>query len=152
MGWYNIPEPGEDSLRHWKFGTANTPLLGHYDSQDKSVIFSHLLWAHAAGVDAVVVNVKDEYDRQTLLRVQEVIGQLRSVSDGYFDMELAISFDDQGFDLEAPLDTALFKIQQFKKELVEASDFYLKHEGKPIVFSFDYPHKFLTAETLRETN
>lgn len=151
MGWYSTANPGEDSLRHWKYGTANTPLLGYYDSQDKSVILCHLLWSWAANVDAVVVNVKDEYDRQTLLKVQEVVGELRALSGGNFDMETAISFDDQGFDLQEPLDTALFKIAQFQNENVHANDFYLNFNGKPIVFSFDYPHKFLTAETLRES-
>ncbi|WP_115868345.1 glycoside hydrolase family 71/99 protein [Marinoscillum furvescens] len=149
MGWYSDTHEGVDSMRHWKHGTANRPLLGHYNSHNKSVILCHMMWSWAAGIDAVVVNVKDEYDRQTLLKVQEVIAELRLISGGLFDLQSAISFDDQGFDLEPPLDTALRKITQFKMVNYKNNDAYLTYEGKPVIFSFDYPHKFLTAETLR---
>lgn len=151
MGWYGSDQSGADSLRHWVHGTANKPLLGRYDSHDRAIILCHMLWFWSAGIDAVVVNVKDEYDRQTLLHVNDIISHLTKLSEGKFDLKIAISFDDQGFDLELPLDTALYKVEQFQKNLVEGNDSYLRYKGKPVIYSFDYPHKFLTAETLRAT-
>lgn len=149
MSWYGDQETGVDSLRHWKFGHANTPLVGYYDSHDKSTLYYHILLAWSSGIDGMVVNVKDEYDRIGMVKANEVITELNHISKGDFDFKLAVSFDDQGFDLEAPLDTAFNKISQFETEMVKDSDHYLHHNEKPIVFSFDYPKKYLTARGLR---
>lgn len=148
MTWYGDKNAGEDSLRHWRFGHANTPRIGTYDSHKKSTIYYHLLLAWSAGIDGVVVNVKDEYDRIGLDVVQATVQELDSLSDQGFDFKLAVSFDDQGFDLEAPLDTTLFKLDQFKRKYVDGNPHYLRYNQKPIFYSFDYPNKFITAKGL----
>lgn len=151
MSWYGDANAGNDSLRHWKFGHANTPLIGRYDSHSKAALYYHLLLAWSAGIDGIVINVKDAYDWKGLALVRQAIEELDVITQKGFDFKFAISFDDQGFDLEAPLDTAAAKIKRFKTELVDHNDYYLKHNGKPIIYSFDYPNKFLTAKSLSAT-
>ncbi|WP_456459238.1 hypothetical protein [Reichenbachiella sp.] len=151
MSWYGDEKAGEDSLRHWRFGHANTPKIGAYDSRKKATIYYHLLLAWSAGIDGIVVNVKDEFDRIGLERVVEAIRELDSLSTDGFDFKFAVSFDDQGFDLEAPLDTTLFKLSQFKTKYVDGNKHYLTYDQKPIFYSFDYPNKFITAKGLKES-
>lgn len=151
MTWYGDQDAGEDSLRHWQFGHANRPLIGAYDSHSKSTLYYHLLLAWSAGIDGVVVNVKDEYDRIGMGLVLEAIQELDSLSENGFDFKFSISFDDQGFDLAAPLDTTLLKLEQFKASYVDHNPHYLKYNQKPVFYSFDYPNKYLTAQQLRQS-
>ncbi|WP_422362192.1 endo-1,3-alpha-glucanase family glycosylhydrolase [Reichenbachiella sp.] len=151
MSWYGDEGAGEDSLRHWQFGHANTPTIGLYDSHNKSTLYYHLLLAKSAGIDGVVVNVKDEYDRMGMERVLLAIKELDSLNEGAFDFKFAVSFDDQGFDLEAPLDTTLFKLTQFKANYIDGNKHYLRYGNKPVFYSFDYPNKFITAKGLDQS-
>jgi hypothetical protein len=50
--WYT---PGS-----WRRAKTDLPQLGSYDSRDRTVIAQHLAWAHAAGIDGLIVSWKHE--------------------------------------------------------------------------------------------
>ncbi|WP_417860004.1 glycoside hydrolase family 99-like domain-containing protein [Winogradskyella sediminis] len=148
MGWYSDEQAQGKKLRHWEHGYANTPIIGQYNSQSTATLVYHALLAWSAGIDAIAVNVKDQYDHDTATALFDVIDELGTISQGSFDLKYLMSYDDQGFDLEAPLDTTLVKMNDFKDHLMGREN-YLYHNNHPLFFSFDYPKKFLTPKSFR---
>ena len=94
------------------------------------------------------INVKDKYDHETAAELFNVVDELQNLSQGNFDLKYLMSYDDQGFDLEAPLDTTFVKMNDFKDNLMTRKN-YLYHNNHPLFFSFDYPSKFLSAQSFR---
>lgn len=148
MGWYSDQNAQDKKLRHWEHGHANNPLIGQYNSKSKATLVYHALLAWSAGIDAIAVNVKDEYDHETAAKLFNVVDELQTISKDNFDLKYLISYDDQGFDLEEPLDTTFVKMTDFKEHLMVRKN-YLYHKEHPLFFSFDYPNKFLTAKSFR---
>jgi hypothetical protein len=143
MGWYSAEKSATEPLRHWKFGHANTPLIGEYNSQSRATLYYHVLLAWAAGIDGIAVNVKDEYDHETMQLLLNTVDEIHQLSDNDFSFEYLLSYDDQGFDLQKPLDTTFRKMKYFKDHIVNRQH-YMNYEKRPVFYSFDYPNKFLT--------
>lgn len=150
MGWYNdtISENG-DELRHWEFGHANEPKIGLYDSHSESLLKYHMLLSWASGIDGIVINIKDDYDDVTMRKLIKVINELQAIDSVNFDYGFAISYDDQGFDLSAPYDTAITKLSYLRDSILPEMTNYIMHEEQPVIFSFDYPNKYLSAKSFR---
>ncbi|WP_152286024.1 glycoside hydrolase family 99-like domain-containing protein [Flavicella marina] len=148
MGWYGEKSSSVDSLRHWKYGHANTPIIGQYDSHNKSTLYYHSLLTWAAGIDGIVINVKDSYDHKTMQLLFNVIDELHEISEDNFSLKYLLSYDDQGFDLQKPLDTTFRKMEDFRDNIVNR-DHYMKYNNRPIFYSFDYPKKFLLPQDFR---
>ncbi len=152
MGWYGdtIPETGKDDmLRHWKYGHANSPLIGCYDSKSESLLTYHILLSWSCGIDGIVINVKDDYDAFTMKSLIRTIQRIRSINSVNFTYDFGISYDDQGFDLASPYDTAAAKMRYLRDSILPGLSCYLKYQGRPAIFVFDYPEKFMTAKDLR---
>ncbi len=148
MGWYGDKESPNNALRHWKHGHANTPLIGQYSSKSKATLVYHSLLAWAAGIDAIAVNVKDNYDYETMTGLFNAVDEIQAIGGEQFSLKYLISYDDQGFDLTVPLDTTFLKMNDFKEHLMVRKN-YLHYKKRPLFFSFDYPKKFLTAKSFR---
>lgn len=151
MGWYgdtvNCAE--NDSLRHWNFGHANQPVIGNYDSKSTSLITYHLLLSWACGIDGVVINVKDEYDHITMMALIRTINSIRGIDSTNFNYDFAISYDDQGFGQYHTMEVAVSKLCFLRDTILPNMTNYARYNQKPIIFSFDYPGKFLTAKEFR---
>ncbi|MEP3387869.1 MAG: hypothetical protein ABJO02_06765, partial [Reichenbachiella sp.] len=65
LGWFSEGKDGN----HWKDGTAQEPIIGQYNSQSWSTHLYHILLSSAVGVDGMVVNVRTEYDEESLKKV-----------------------------------------------------------------------------------
>ncbi|SDR76742.1 Glycosyltransferase WbsX [Polaribacter sp. KT25b] len=148
MGWYSDKNSQNKKLRHWEHGYANTPIIGAYNSKSKATLVYHSLLAWSSGLDAIAINVKDKYDYETMEELFNTIDELQSISKGKFNLKYLISYDDQGFDLQEPLDTTFVKVKDFKEHIIKRKN-YLFHKNNPLFFSFDYPKKFLTAKSFR---
>lgn len=149
MGWYGDPNSPTDPLRYWEHGHANVPLIGQYNSKSKATLTYHALLAWAAGIDAIAVNVKDKYDHETMAELFKTVDEIQAIGGEQFSLKYLISYDDQGFDLSKPLDTAVVKMTDFKEHLMNRKN-YLRYKEHPVFFSFDYPKKYLTAESFRQ--
>lgn len=148
MGWYSNKEAQEKKLRHWEYGHANTPIIGEYSSNSKATLVYHSLLAWSSGIDAIAINIKDQFDYETMAALFNTIDELQRISAGKFGLKYLISYDDQGFDIEEPLDTTYVKMKDFKDNLMVRKN-YLNHNGRPLFFSFDYPKKYLTARSFK---
>ncbi|APZ47998.1 hypothetical protein BW723_17590 [Polaribacter reichenbachii] len=146
MGWYSDKNASNKKLRHWEHGYANTPIIGAYNSKSKATLVYHTLLAWLSGIDAIAINIKDKYDYETMVELFNTIDELQSISKENFNLKYLISYDDQGFDLEEPLDTTFIKMKDFKENIMKRKN-YLYHKKHPLFFSFDYPKKFLTAKS-----
>jgi hypothetical protein len=161
MGWFSDSSTrnNKESLRYWKFGTAGNPLIGHYSSKSWSLLTYHILLSWAAGIDGIIINVKDLYDDQSMKELISTIKKIRGIDSINFKYEFGISYDDQGFDLSYPFDTAFRKFSYLKDSILPYMTNYIRYNGRPAVFVFDYPQKFLKAldckgvlDTLFKTN
>ena len=148
MGWYSDKNAANKKLRHWEHGAANTPIIGKYNSKSKATLVYHSLLAWSSGIDAIAINIKDKYDYETMVALFKTIDELQSISKNNFNLKYLISYDDQGFDLQEPLDTTFAKMKDFKENITTRTN-YLYHKNHPLFFSFDYPKKFLTAKSFR---
>jgi hypothetical protein len=153
MGWYGdtVFQNNSDSLRHWKYGHANEPLIGLYDSRMSSVLTYHVLLSWACGIDGIIINVKDSYDESCMKVLMKTINSIREIDSVNFKYEFAISYDDQGFDLSLPLDTAITKLTFLRDSILPVMNTYLRYNNQPLVFCFDYPHKYITASGFRNS-
>lgn len=151
MGWYGdtINYTKSDSLRHWKFGHAQQPLIGQYDSKTPSLLIYHILLSWSCGIDGVVINVKDAYDDICMKNMISTLKTIQKIDSLNFKYEFAISYDDQGFDLSSPFDTAISKLSFLRDSILPYINNYVRYNGHPIIFSFDYPNKYLTAKGFR---
>ena len=152
MGWYGDTIPDRingDIKRHWKYGHANTPQIGLYDSKNQSLLTYHILLSWSCGIDGIVINVKDAYDDICMKNLIKSIKWLRSIDSINFNYDFGISYDDQGFDLEYPYDTTKAKLCYLRDSILPELPVYIKYNERPALFVFDYPEKFMTAKNFR---
>lgn len=152
MGWFGdtiADNVKDDILRHWKYGHANNPLIGLYDSKNWSLLTYHILLSWSCGIDGLVINVKDRYDDICMKNIIKTIKWIRDIDSINFTYEFGISYDDQGLDLSYPLDTAITKLSYLRDSILPVLPNYLKYNGQPAIFVFDYPEKYLTAQDFR---
>ncbi|MFZ5517084.1 MAG: T9SS type A sorting domain-containing protein [Candidatus Zhuqueibacterota bacterium] len=146
MGWYGDSlASGDDNLRHWKCGHANQPLIGCYDSRNSSTLTYHLLLAAACGIDGFVINIKDEFDHQTLSALVSTINSIKADNPETFHMQFALSIDDAAFGEHdtAAVETSFTFIRD---SVVTKTDSYLKVNDRPVIFLFDYPGHIEASE------
>jgi hypothetical protein len=152
MGWFGdtIPDDIEGDIeRHWRFGHANTPQIGYYDSKNRSLLTYHLLLSWSCGIDGIVINVKDAYDDSCMRSLIRTIKWIRSIDSVNFNYDFGISYDDQGFDITYPYDTTINKLSYLRDSILPELPNYLTYKGRPAIFVFDYPEKYLTANDFR---
>ncbi|MBN2273296.1 MAG: hypothetical protein JXK95_03100 [Bacteroidales bacterium] len=148
MGWYGDTVADSfhnDINRHWRYGTANTPLIGFYDSKDQSLLAYHVLLSWSCGIDGIIINVKDAYDAVCMRSLISTIQWIRGIDSTNFSYAFCISFDDQGFDLVFPYDTTFQKLSHLRDSILPVLPCYLRYNDRPAIFVFDYPDKFMTA-------
>lgn len=140
LGWYGEGKEGN----HWKDGTAQEPIIGFYDSQSWSTHLYHMLLSSAVGIDGMVVNVRTEYDEESL---KKIIPSLKRIVDvkADFDYALAVSYDDQDM-TKATAETELVTLRD---DILPATDNYLYKNDEPVVFIWNYDG-FLTSDDYRE--
>ncbi len=154
MGWYGdtISDYVKDDLkRHWKYGHANTPQIGYYDSKNQSLLMYHVLLSWSCGIDGIVINVKDAYDDICMKSLIRAIKWIRDIDSVNFRYDFGISYDDQGFDLAYPYDTTITKLSYLRDSILPELTYYLKYKDRPAIFVFDYPGKYMSASSLRNT-
>lgn len=147
LGWFNdsVAESIDEPLRHWDYGHAHDPLAGKYDSKSWSLAIYHMLLSWSCGINGLVINIKDDYDRLSLNNIISSLQAVKNIDSVLFQYEFAISFDDQGLDLSPPLDTAINKFCWFRDTILTDSDHYLYYYDKPALFIYNYHGKYLTA-------
>ncbi len=139
MGWYGEGEYG----RHWNYGHAHNPLIGFYDSKSWSAVTYHILMSWAAGIDGLVINIKDDYDKDCMRNVIRTIKKIHQIDTANFNYCISISYDDQGmFDVE----TAKNEFRYLRDTILTDSVQFLKTFGIPTIFAFNYPDQYLTAQ------
>jgi hypothetical protein len=139
MGWYGQGTYG----RHWIYGHVHNPLIGPYDSRKESTITYHILLSLASGIDGLVINVKDDYDKECLDAVIHTMKYLCSLDRGHFKFSLSISYDDQGM---SDVTTAKDNFAYLRDHILTDSIDFLNFKGKPAIFIFNYPGQYLTAQ------
>jgi hypothetical protein len=152
MGWYGDTIPDNiagDISRHWKYGHAHTPLIGLYDSKDRSLLTYHLLLSWSCGIDGIIINVKDAYDDACMKSLIRTIKWIRSMDSVNFNYDFGISYDDQGLDLAYPFDTTIRKMTYLRDSILSGLPVYIAWDHRPALFVFDYPEKFMTARNFR---
>jgi hypothetical protein len=149
MGWYGDTIPDEmdgDINRHWKYGHANLPQAGLYDSKNRALLTYHLLLSWSCGIDGIIINLKDAYDDLCMRRLISTIRWLRTIDSVNFNYDFGISYDDQGFDLAPPFDTTIRKMSYLRDSIIPGLPEYIKYNDRPALFVFDYPEKYITAK------
>jgi hypothetical protein len=152
MGWYGDTIPDEvkgDIMRHWKYGHANTPRIGLYDSKNQSLLTYHLLLSWSCGIDGLIINVKDAYDDICMKALIRAIKWIRAIDSVNFKYDFGISYDDQGLDLTYPYDTTIRKMSYLRDSILPELPVCLSFNNRPALFVFDYPEKFMTAADFR---
>jgi hypothetical protein len=149
MGWYG--DSLSSNYYHWKCGEAYNPLIGKYDSRNWSLLTYHMLLSWSCGIDGLVMNLKDDYDDQSLKALISAIKRIRNIDSLHFKYNFAVDYDDQGFDKVKPLDTAVQKITQLHNHVLANTKSYLHYYDKPAVFVFNYPNSFLSAGDYKRT-
>jgi hypothetical protein len=152
MGWFgdSLANNG-NKLRQWNCGEAREPLIGKYDSHSWSLLTYHMLLSWSCGIDGMILNVKDQYDEQTLEKAISAMKRIQHMDSLHFTYNFAISYDDQGFDKETPLDTAVQKLTYLRDHVLPNVKNYLHYYDRPAVFIYNYNDKFLSAKDYRNT-
>jgi hypothetical protein len=140
MGWYGA---GSDGW-HWGFGHPRTPLIGYYNSKSWATQMYHILLSSSCGIDGMIMNQNDEYDKQSVKNLLSTIKRIRDIDSVHFKFDLAISYDDQGMDRTKPFDTATITFNYLKDHILPNTNNYLYYYDKPAAFVFNYPG-YLTA-------
>jgi hypothetical protein len=139
MGWY-----GEGSMgRHWTDGHAHSPLIGLYDSRKWPAITYHTLLSWACGIDGLVINVKDDYDKSCMRNVVQTIKRIHKIDTANFDYCFSISYDDQGM---SDISSAKENFTYLKNNILTDSVDFLRYDSIPAIFIFNYPDEYLTAK------
>lgn len=140
LGWYSEGSEGN----HWKDGTAQEPIIGFYDSQAWSTHLYHMLLSSAVGIDGMVVNVRTEYDEQSLKKILPSLQRIVDVKED-FEYSIAVSYDDQ----DMTQATAETELSTLRDEVLPATTNYLYKNDEPVVFIWNYDG-FLTSDDYRE--
>lgn len=129
--------------RHWGENAysvlTHTPLLGHYDSRDPSIIRQHLSWMQYAGFDFVVIDwfgpgtYEDEAARRVASECQAV------------GMPFCLMIDQVGAELGQG-----FAFAQSDVDAFAASPLYYRQGGRPVAYFFgvdvgyNLPYPYIT--------
>ena len=151
MGWFNdsVQEDNNEILRHWNCGHAHTPVIGEYDSKRWPLLMYHTLLANSCGIDGLILNINDDYDKECLNNLVNVYNNLSTIDSGIFQFKLAISIDDQGMDEIHPWDTAVAKFTYIRDSILNSFNNYLYYYDRPVIFIYNYPDKYLSAKDYR---
>jgi hypothetical protein len=138
MGWFSAGNAG----RHWSDGQPRIPIIGCYDSRSWATQMYHILLSWSCGIDGLVINIKDDFDYQSLKMLAPTLKRITDINNTDFKYEFSISYDDQGMD----------NIETAKSKFIRDSGFmnkptYLKYDGTPVIFIFNYknPNPYLSA-------
>ncbi|MEP5363625.1 MAG: T9SS type A sorting domain-containing protein [Reichenbachiella sp.] len=140
LGWFSEGKDGN----HWKDGTAQEPIIGQYNSQSWSTHLYHILLSSAVGVDGMVVNVRTEYDEESLKKVLPSLQRIVDVKSD-FDYTIAVSYDDQDM-TKASVEEELTTL---KNDIIGKTDHYMYKNDEPVIFIWNYDG-FLTSDDYRD--
>jgi hypothetical protein len=143
MGWYGDSAGG---YRLWEQGHPDTPSIGLYNSQHRSLLTYHTLLALKSGIDGFVINCNDTmdyYDFQTAVQLSRVIGFWSSIDSSNYSFRLALSYDDQ-----SRMESLAPNMKFIRDSIIAASSQYLRFNQKPVIFIFNYPGR-VTAHAYR---
>jgi hypothetical protein len=131
MGWFGAGSTGW----HWGFGQPRTPVIGYYDSRSWATQMYHILLSWSCGIDGLAINIKDDFDYQSLKMLIPTLDRITEIGNPAFKYEFSISYDDQGM---ADLLTAKNKFISLRDEILPKTSNYLKYDGTPVIFIFNY--------------
>lgn len=139
MGWFGNGIDG----RHWEDSQPRTPLIGYYDSRSWATQMYHILLSWSCGCDGLVINVKDDFDDQSLRILITTMKRIRDIDSMNLTYNFSISYDDQGM---ANVETAKEKFRYLKDSILILTQNYLKYEGIPVIFIYNYkdPNPYLS--------
>ncbi len=147
MLWYGDSLATEDdSLRHWKLGHTYHPLIGSYNSNSWALVTYHALLSHSCGIDGIIANVKDEYDEVSFNKLIETIHGIYEYDNINFNYSVALSYDDQGI---TTTEVARNKFRYLRDSILPVYDNYLTYNDTAVVFIYNYPDAFLSAQDYR---
>jgi hypothetical protein len=139
MGWFDKGVTG----RHWSCGQAYTPLIGYYNSLSWATQMYHILLSWSCGIDGLIINVKDEYDAACMKGMVQTLKRLYAIDHVNFNYDFSISYDDQGLSDIYEAEEKFIYLRDYI--LTEPIDF-LRYNGTPAIYAFNYPDQYLTAE------
>jgi hypothetical protein len=139
MGWFGTGENG----RHWSCGQAHTPLIGYYSSLSWAAQTYHILLSWSSGIDGLIINVKDDYDAECMNGIVQTLKRILEIDNTNFDYDFTISYDDQGLSNVFEAETKFFYLRDY---ILPEPISFLRYNGVPAIFTFNYPDEYLTAE------
>jgi len=142
MGWYGEGRYGN----HWKDGTAHEPLIGYYSSKSWAAQLYQILLSWRCGIDGLVLNLNDSYDKESMGVLLNTYQRLSSVNQD-FSYDFAISYDDQGFN--SPED-AISKFTELRDNTLPKIS-YLRYNDSPVLFIYNYPDDYLDSKDYKKT-
>lgn len=140
LGWFSEGKDGN----HWKDGSAQEPIIGQYNSQSWATHLYHILLSSAVGVDGMVVNVRTEYDEESLKKVIPSLQRIVDIKPS-FDYKVAVSYDDQ----DMTMTSVEAELTMLKNDIIAETDNYLYKNGEPVIFVWNYDG-FLTSDDYRD--
>jgi hypothetical protein len=149
-GWYNYSPVINDTS-----GWCNKdfyPLIGRYDSRSWALLTYHMLLSWSCGIDGLILNMKDDYDRQSLNVLIHTIKNINAIDSIDFKYKFALMYDDQYFDKTPPLTITTSKFKDLRDVIFPSTKNYLNYYGKPAVFVFHYDtNPLLSASAYKNT-
>jgi len=139
MGWFGEGESG----RHWSCGQAHTPLIGYYSSLSWAAQIYHILLSWSCGIDGLIINVKDDYDADCMKTIIQTLKRIQDIDNVGFTYDFTISYDDQGL---SDIFEAETKFTYLRDYILPEPISFLRYNGIPAIFAFNYPDQYLTAE------
>lgn len=132
MGWFGAGSNG----RHWQDSVPRIPLIGYYNSQSWATQIYHILLSWSCGIDGLVVNIIDDYDKQSLKLMVQSIQRIKDIDSTTFKYEIGISNDDQAMD-KIGIDTAVALFTFYRDNIINTPS-YLKYNNIPSIFIYPY--------------
>ncbi|WP_422359082.1 T9SS type A sorting domain-containing protein [Reichenbachiella sp.] len=129
MAWFG---PGANG-NHWSHGTAQEPLIGHYNSQSWATHLYHILLSSACGIDGMVINVRTQYDENSFKSVFPSLQRIIDINPN-FDYEIGVSYDDQ----DRTQQSAELELQVLRDEVLPHTNHYIYKGGQPVIFIWNY--------------
>jgi len=145
--WYGRPTLPIIGGGIWRWGYANKPLLGEYNSRDEKVIGRHIAWAKKARIDFFVINWSDmgSWDDITL---KDYFLKHEKISDIKFCLQYDTTLSlnrfkaFHSFDLEDKYSATLTKGAKLLEDFEYLAENYFNHpqyfkiDGKPVVIIY----------------
>ncbi|MEP3390483.1 MAG: T9SS type A sorting domain-containing protein [Reichenbachiella sp.] len=129
MAWFGSGPNGN----HWSHGTAQEPLIGHYNSQSWATHMYHILLSSACGIDGMVINVRTQYDETSFKSVFPSLQRIIDI-DSNFDYQIGVSYDDQ----DRTQQSAELELQVLRDEVLPHTNHYIYKDGQPVIFIWNY--------------